>query len=371
MPILVSMGACTSKKNEKSEQHEGTHSDSGSLKKENISEEIISLTPRDEKHANIHIDTIRRKVMAEYSTVLGTANFDQRKISVITSRIRGRLDRLFVRNPQQYVKKGQPLYAIYSEELLTYENELLYALQMKRGPSNLDQSLDLLIEAGKKKLMLWGLTNSQIEQLVKSKVASPLITFYSPVSGTLTELAVSEGQYVEEGTALFRIADMSKLWIEAQMYSSELRWLDGQSTILVEFDDFPGELLRVVPVFDNPALEADSKISLVRFEVDNSSNKLRPGMMAYVNIKRSQKKTLVIPKSSIVVGEMISAWVKTGEGKYENRMIGLGIQNKKEVEVLSGLKAGELIVTNGAYLLNSALILKKGSGMPGMEGMKM
>lgn len=94
-------------------------------------------------------------------------------------------------------------------------------------------------------------------------------------------------------------------------------------------------------------------------------------MMAYISIKRNEKKTMVIPKSSIVVGEMISAWVKTAKGTYENRMIQLGIQNKKEVEVLSGLKEGELIVINGAYLLNSALILKKGTGMPGMEGMDM
>ena len=370
MSIIALMESCTSKKDDNS-KHAGTHTESDSPSKEINNEEIISLTPRDEQHANISIDTIRIKQIAEFSTVLGTANFDQGKISVITSRIRGRLDKLFVRNPQQYVKEGQPLYAIYSEELLTYENELLYALQMKSEPSNLDQSLDQLIEAAEKKLMLWGLTNTQIEQLKKSKVASPLITFYSPVSGTLTELAVSEGQYVDEGTALFRIADMSQLWIEAQMYSTELGWLVGKTTIMVEFDAFPGEMFKVVPVFDNPALEADSKISLVRFKVENPYYKLKPGMMAYVNIRRSEKKTLVIPKSSIVVGEMISAWVKTGEGKYENRMLRLGIQNKQEVEVLSGLKAGELIVTNGAYLLNSALILKKGTGMPGMEGMKM
>lgn len=244
---------------------------------------------------------------------------------------------------------------------------MLSALQMKVESSNLGESLDQLVVAAKKKLMLWGLTNAQIEQLEKSEVASPLITFYSPVSGTLTELAVGEGQYVDEGTALFRIADMSQLWIEAQMYSSELRWLEGKTTIMVEFDDFPDEMFKVVPVFDNPALEADSKISLIRFQVENHFNKLKPGMMAYVNIRRSEKKTLVIPKRSIVVGEMISAWVKRGEGKYEKRMISLGIQNKKEVEVLSGLKVGELIVTDGAYLLNSALILKKGTGMPGMK----
>ena len=93
--------------------------------------------------------------------------------------------------------------------------------------------------------------------------------------------------------------------------------------------------------------------------------------MAYVHIKRNEKNALVIPKSSILVGNMTTAWIKTGEGVYENRMIELGIQNKKEVEVLSGLKSGEVIVSSGAFLLNSALVLKKGTGMPGMEGMGM
>lgn len=361
------MAACTNdKKGTDQEQHSGAHTVTNSSGKE-----ILSLTDQDEKHANITIDTVRTKSMAEFSTALGTANFDQRKITVITSRIRGRLDKLFVRNPQQYINEGEPIYAIYSEELIAYENELLTAIQMKASPSGLQASFDQLIEAAKRKLLLLGLTNFQIEQIEKSGVASPLITFYSPVSGTLTELPVSEGQYVEEGTAMFRIADMSRLWIESQMYVNELKWLDGKAAIHAEFDAFPGEIFKVVPVFDNPSLEADSKISLVRFQVENSSNKLKPGMMAYISIKRNEKKTMVIPKSSIVVGEMISAWVKTAKGTYENRMIQLGIQNKKEVEVLSGLKEGELIVTNGAYLLNSALILKKGTGMPGMEGMDM
>ncbi len=364
---ILLITACTNdKKGSDQEQHSGAHTETDSSGKE-----ILSLTDQDEKHANIRIDTVRSKSMAEFSTVLGTANFDQRKITVITSRIRGRLDKLFVKNPQQYIKEGEPIYAIYSEELIAYQNELLTAIQMKASPSDLQASFDQLIEAAKRKLFLLGLTYFQIEQIEKSGVASPLITFYSPVSGTLTELPVSEGQYVEEGTAMFRIADMSRLWIEAQMYVSELKWLDGRAAIQAEFDAFPGEIFRVLPVFDNPSLEADSKISLVRFQLENPSNKLKPGMMAYINIKRNEKRTMVIPKSSIVVGEMISAWVKTAKGTYENRMIRLGIQNKKEVEVLSGLKEGELIVTNGAYLLNSALILKKGTGMPGMEGMKM
>ena len=118
-------------------------------------------------------------------------------------------------------------------------------------------------------------------------------------------------------------------------------------------------------------MEADQKISLVRFLFANKEFPIKPGMMVYVNIKRNEKRALVIPKSSILIGNMITAWVKSGDGMYENRMIRLGIQNKKEVEVLDGLKEGEIVVTSGAYLLNSALVLKNGAGMAGMDGMKM
>ena len=151
------------------------------------------------------------------------------------------------------------------------------------------------------------------------------------------------------------------------MYTGELRWLTEQPVITADFDAYPNQVFSVTPVFDNPSVEPDQKISLVRFLIGNKSASLKPGMMAYVNIKRNQKYTMVIPKSAILVGNMVTAWVKKGEGMYENRVIQLGIQNKKEVEVTGGLKEGELVVTSGAYLLNSALVLKKGTGMEGMK----
>ena len=366
--IVLGILGCTEKKTQNKKEDHSSHN---AAAKDSSEMDMVTITKRDEQYANIRIDTVKTKTMAEYTTLLGTTSFDERKITVVTSRIRGRLDKLFVRNPQQWVAARQPLYSIYSEELLSYENELLNALQQQSQFSNMKQVVDQLVEGARKKLLLWGLTTEQITELEKSRQASPLVTFYSPVAGTLIELSATEGQYVEIGTPLFRLADLSQLWIEAQMYTNELRWLYEKPSISVEFDAYPGETFNVVPVFDNPAIEADQKISLVRFLVTSRSYQLKPGMMAYVSIKRNEKKTVVIPKSSILIGNMITAWIKTGDGMYENRMIELGIQNKKEVEVISGLREGELIVTNGAYLLNSALILKKGAGMPGMEGMKM
>ena len=331
---------------------------------------MVMLSPRDEQYADIKIDTVRLKNIAEYTTLLGTTNLDERKVTVITSRVRGRLDKVFVRNPQQLVSVGEPLYAIYSEELLSDENEYLNALEQHEQFST-QQIAAQMAEGAKKKLFLWGISVEQINELEQTRKPSPLITYYSSVSGTLIDISASEGQYVDAGTPLFRFADLSQLWIETQMYTSELQWLYEKPSITAEFDAYPEQTFSVTPVFDNPTIESDQKISLVRFLVQNASMKLKPGMMAYVNIRRNEKKTIVIPKSSIMIGNMVTVWLKTGVGMYESRMIQLGIQNKKEVEVLSGLKEGELVVTSGAYLLNSALILKKGTGMGDMKGMKM
>ncbi|RPE07916.1 efflux RND transporter periplasmic adaptor subunit [Chitinophaga lutea] len=362
--IIPGALSCTDKGTAVHDQEHGGHAE----QEKRMETNMIILSKRDEQYANIGLDTVKLKNMAEYTTLLGTTGFDERKIAVVTSRVRGRLDKLFVRDPQQMIAAGQPLYAIYSEELLSHENELLVLLQQRSQPVNAMQ-LEQLIAGARKKLLLWGLTNEQIATLEKTREASPLSTFFSDAPGTLAELLVSEGQYVETGTPLFRIADLSQLWIEAQVYAGELRWMFEKPAVTAEFDAYPGEIFAVTPVFDNPVLETDKKVSLVRLLVANRKYLLKPGMMAYVNVRRNERRTLVIPKSAVLMGNMVTAWVKTGDGRYENRMIELGIQNKKEAEVRSGLKEGELVVTSGAYLLNSAWILKNGAGAHSMEGM--
>lgn len=334
-------------------------------------ENMVMLTPRDEQHANIQIDTVKIKSISEYTTLSGTTSIDERNVNVVTARIRGRIDKLFVRTSLVQVSKGQPLYAMYSEELLSYENELLNALAQQPHFNSTKQLIDQMVEAARKKLLLYGLDSAQLLQLEKDRLPSALITFHSPVNGTLTDLSVSEGQYVETGTLLYRISDLSQLWIEAQMYTNETKWLHEHPAVTVTFEEYPDEEYQATPVFDNPAIEPGKKISLVRFQVNNRKSGLKPGMMVYVKIRRNEKRTLVIPKSSILLGTMVTAWIKTDNGMFETRSIQLGIQNKKEVEVLSGLNEGELVVTSGAYLLNSALILRKGAGAHEMPGMNM
>lgn len=368
--MALVLSACTNNENKDHIKNQG-HDKHNITARDDPEMDMVTMSKRDEQYANIQIDTVKIKTISEYTTLLGTVSLDERKITVLTSRIGGRIDKLFVRDPQQWVTAGQPLYAIYSEELLSYQSELLNVLQQQSQFGNAKQITDQLVEGARRKLTLWGLSGEQIRELEKSRELSPLVTFSSPITGTLIELSVNEGQYVDIGTPLFRLADLSQLWVEAQMYTSELKWLHEKTAVTVEFDLYSGETFSATPVFDNPTVEADQKVSIVRFLVRNHNHQLKPGMMAYVNVTHNEKKAMVIPKSSILVGNTVTAWVKTSDGMYESRMIELGIQNKKEAEVTSGLKEGELIVTSGSFLLNSALILKKGTAMPAMEGMKM
>ncbi|WP_242928455.1 efflux RND transporter periplasmic adaptor subunit [Pontibacter vulgaris] len=185
----------------------------------------------------------------------------------------------------------------------------------------------------------------------------------------IVEDVITGNLYISEysGAPLFQIADVSALWIESQMYTSELHWLSKQPSVLVTFEAFPDKTYTAVPVFDNPTVEPGEKISLVRFMIKNQGNKIKPGMMAYLSVRRNEKRALVIPKSAILIGSMTTAWVKTADGMYENRAIDTGIQNKLEVEVLSGIEEGEVVVATGAYALKGAQVLKSGTGMGGMK----
>lgn len=335
----------------------------------NEHEAMLSITDQERVVANIQIDTAQVKAIFEETTLIGTAAVDERAINVISARVKGRVDKLFVRNPGTYVKNGDALYSMYSEELLSYENEYLLAINENKTATTQKGITQRMVEAARRRLELWTLTEKQINELEKTQNISPLITFYSNRSGYLSELLVREGEYAEIGSPMFRLADLNSLWIETQLYSNEINYLRQSPALEVEFEAFPSERIKGEIVYDNPRLEDNTKINLVRIKVNNQKGHYKPGMMAYVYLKRNRKETLVIPKSALLLENNIIVWVETADGMFEQRMVDIGIQNKREVEILNGLSPGDRVVTRGAFLLNSAWKVKQGGGA--MEGMKM
>lgn len=332
-------------------------------------ETMLTLTPQERNVANIRIDTARTKMLYEETTLIGTAAVDERAINVISARVKGRVDNLFVRNPGTFVKNGEVLYRIYSEELLAYENEYLLAIDQNKTATTQKAITERMVEAARRRLELWTLSEKQINELEHTRKISPLINFYSNRSGYLSELLVREGEYVQVGSPMFRLTDLSSIWIESQLYSNEINYLRQSPDLEVEFEAFPGERIKGEIVYDNPRLEDNSKIDLVRIRINNLNGNYKPGMMAYVFLKRNKKQTLVIPKSALLLENFTTVWVETPDGMFEQRMVKTGISNKREVEIVSGLMEGDRVVASGAYLLNSAWKVKQGGGA--MEGMKM
>ena len=322
-----------------------------------LSEQQISL-------GNIHADTIRNGRIGDRLVLTATLNIDQMKAVSIGSRMMGRIERLYYKEPGDYVGKGRPLFDIYSEELNNAKQEYILAAERRSAFGN-DAVIDFdqLLESAKNKLLLWGMTESQISELLKTRKAGPTTTVYSNASGYITDLMVREGDYVMEGGTVVKLADLSTLWAEAQVYASQLSMLNGGSTAIVRLPDMEGSELKGRIEFVNPEISPDTRINLVRVSIPNPGLRLRPGMPAYVVLESPQRSTLSVPIDAVIrSGTGASVWVRTGAHTFRSVMVRTGLETDDRIEIVSGLNEGDVVVTSGAYLLHSEYVFRKGAG---------
>ena len=321
---------------------------------------FITLDKRRQQLAGIEIDTAKISNIVPTSTILGTVAVDEEQVTSISSRVKGRIDKLFVKSSGEYLRKGNPVYGIYSEELFADEKEFLALTEKKQKNSTTNTFLNDMLSASKNKLLLWGLSEHQIAIIEQNKTASPQIIFYSQAEGYVTEVPVKEGMYVDEGTILIKLSGLKQVWVEAQVYTNEK--INDNSTFQIYSATSPNEIYNGHLVFNNPSVEEGRKIQLLRIRVDNIKNELFPGMMVYVNPPQNIKRVLTVPKSAVLLEKMKTVWVLAHDNTFEQRMVETGSENKYLIEILSGIKEGEIIVTSGAYLISSEFILKSGAG---------
>lgn len=322
----------------------------------------ILLSDQQIQLGNIKTDTIRNGTIGDKLFLTATLNFDQMKATSISSRVMGRVEKLYFKNIGDYVKNGAPLFDLYSEELNNAKQEYILVLEKQRTLDNSLIDFTRLIQGAKNKLLLWGMSESQIADLARTGKASPLTTFYSNASGYITTLDIKEGDYVMEGGTVVRLADLSTLWAEAQVYSSQLSAIDLNGVATVQMPDIPGEEIKGRIEFVNPEINADTRINLIRVTIPNSSNKLKPGMPAYVLLKSRQRNSLTLPIDAVIRdGKNVTVWIKTGSHSFKSKMVTAGLENDDRIEIISGLEEGDIIVIKGAYLLNSEYIFKKGT----------
>lgn len=329
----------------------------------------LQLSEQQIQLGNIVVDTLGKGVIGNETILTATLNYDQQKLTSVSSRVMGRIDKLYHKNIGEYIRKGEPLMEVYSEELNNAKQEYLLALERRKVLDNSLIDFDQVIKSARTKLMLWGMTEVQINALTKNNTAKLTTTVYSNQSGYITELNIQEGEYISEGGTVVQLADLSTLWAEAQIYTSQYSQINNNGTVTVQLPDI-GKSINGRIEFVNPEISSDKRINLVRVTIPNQGNQLRPGMPAYVVLKGGQKSVLSLPVDAVIRDEKgATVWVQTGKNTFKNKMVTVGMESGDRIEITYGLSQGEAVVTRGAYLINSEFIFRKGSSP--MEGMKM
>jgi len=308
------------------------------------------------------VDTLQKRDIRSEMNLTGTLNLNASQVVSLNARVTGRIEKLYVKTTGEYVSKGSPLYDLYSEELNNAKQEYIAALERKSLFK--EQSLinfNELIENARTKLALWGMTAAQIKALEKTKHAPLTTTFYSTAPGYVTSLEVTEGGYVMDGVTIIRLADLSTLWAEAQVYMTQLYQIPkgAIATILV-----PGETREIKGriEFANPEVATESGINVLRVLVANPGTQLKPGMSVLVRVRSAGSNTLFLPIDAIIRdAKGATVWLQTGKNKFKSHMVTTGFESNGFTEIVSGLKEGDAVVIRGTYLLHSEYVFKRGT----------
>jgi Cu(I)/Ag(I) efflux system membrane fusion protein len=263
---------------------------------------------------------------------------------------------------------------IYSPDLVSAQQEYLLALNTyeKLRSSSLDeptQNSKSLLEASKARLLLWGITENQIAELEKTKKVKTHLVIYSPASGTVIEKFVREGMYVMEGENLYDIANLNNVWMFADVYESEISGVKIGQEVEVQTQAYPDEIFAGRISFIEPVLNPTTRTAKIRADFPNPQHMLKPEMYVEVKIKSEQSRNcLTIPSSAVInTGHMVMAWVEKEPNVFVPRDVKLGEKLGDYYVVLDGLAEGEMVVSQGGFLIDSEAQLR--AGMTGMEGM--
>ena len=321
----------------------------------------LMLSDTQIKLANIETEKVSMKQVGETMVVNARLTVDEQKTTVISSRVAGRIEKLHIKETGRVVKQGEPLYEIYSENLLTLQREYLLALDQSETLGKEEKRYQSFLKAAEGKLLLYGLSKNQIQKLAASKTLQQRVTFLAPAGGIVEEISAAEGQYLNEGDRLYRIENINNLWLEAELYPNEISYVKVGDKITVRIVGFESYDLTATVNFLSPEYRANSQITVMRATLNNPGLKFKPGMQAQVIFTHSLREAIAIPTDAIIrEAKGTHVYVETDQNTFRPRMVKTGVEDFEQVEVISGLQEDEIVVVSGAYLLYSELILKRG-----------
>jgi Cu(I)/Ag(I) efflux system membrane fusion protein len=331
----------------------------------------VKIAPDKQQLIGVRTGTVERKSLVRTVRTTGQLTSDETKLAHVHVKVNGYIDKGYVDYIGQLVKKGQPLFTLYSPDLVATEEEYLIA---KRGAKDLgtsqfpevSQGSQSLLRSTRERLKLWDISDEQIKKLDETGEVTKTLTFYSPVSGFVTDRKAFPQTAVTPDMDLYSISDLSTIWVNADVYEYEVPFVKVGQTADMQLSYYAGRTYTGKIAYIYPTVDPVSRTVKVRIEFPNPHFDLKPQMFANVQLKINYGKQIVVPQEAIMdSGDKQYVFVVHDGGVFEPRMIQMGAKLEGNVVVLSGLNAGETIVTSGNFLIDSESRLK--SAMSGMQ----
>lgn len=328
----------------------------------------VSISTQKVQKLGVRTEAAQMRGLDRTIRAAGRVEPDERRIAMISPKFEGYVERLHVNTTGQPVAKGQPLFEVYSPELVSAQREYAIAVQgaasLKDADSPAQLGMARLVESSLQRLKNWDISEEQIKALVASGETRRTLTFRSPVAGVVTEKKAVQGMRFMPGEALYQVSDLSAVWVVADVFEQDLGLVKAGARAQVQINAYPSKVFEGKVTYVYPTLKAETRTVPVRVELANPGLLLKPGMFAQIELQTTEKaKAVTVPVSAVIdSGTRQMVLIQLKEGRFEPRDVKLGARSDTHVEVLSGVREGELVVVAANFLIDAESNLKAAVG---------
>jgi RND family efflux transporter MFP subunit len=334
----------------------------------------VSLSAEAGRRIGVTYATVTRGTLERAVRTVGFVTYDETRLTTVNPKIDGWAERLFVDFTGAPVRAGQPLLEVYSPALVTAQEELVLARNLleetrDRGGERAAENARELLSAARRRLAYWDIPEEAIRAIEESGEVTKVLTLRAPADGIVVEKNVVEGARIMPGMDLYRLADLSRVWIDAEVFEKDLSLVRNGQHAMVRFEAYPGETFHGAVTYVYPTVSTSTRTGKIRLELPNPELRLKPGMYAEVELQSpALQETLLVPRTAVLeTGERSVVFHRMAGGQLHPVDVVTGLKSGNEVQVLSGLKEGDTVVASATFLIDAESNL--GAAMAGMAGM--
>lgn len=332
----------------------------------------LTLGPRDQTRIGVTFAPVLRAPLDRSVRTVAQVTYDETRVKTVAPLIEGWVDQLFVNFTGQSVRAGAPLFSIYSPMVVTAQQELLLARKLVSdvadGTPEAVQSAQELLKSSRRRLRYWGVPQDEIDRIEATGEIQRTVTLRSPYSGVVVKKTVLAGQRIMPGDAAYEIADLSRVWVEGEVFERDLPAVRLGARVAAEFTALPGVTREGRVTYIYPTINPQTRTARIRVELPNPGSMLKPGMYATIRFSAQRDSVLSVPRPAVLAtGERTFVFVRGGDGRFVPTQVTLGAASDERVEILNGLSLGDTVVASGTFLLDAESNL--GSLMGGMGNM--